>query len=106
MCALTCCASLLAFGWNSTATQQAGEALAEEIRADYAATSGYDGVRVYASYGHGNEAPEQIYGVNYARLQQLKAKWDPDNVFRFFHAITPTASQTSEGSQAVFKSEL
>lgn len=81
--------SLIAFSWNSTATQQAGEALAEEMRSDFAATSGYDGVKVYVSYGHGNEEPEQIWGTNYPRLQQIKAKWDPDNVFRFFHTITP-----------------
>jgi hypothetical protein len=66
--------------------------LAEEIRADYAATSGYPGLRVYVSYGHGNESPEQIWGVNLPRLEKLKGKWDPDNVFRFYHAITPKSA--------------
>jgi len=56
-------------------------------------------MRVYVSYGHGNEAPEQIWGSNYPRLQWLKAKWDPENVFRFFHAITPVAPQTAVKSE-------
>ena len=31
------------------------------------------------------------YGPNYRRLQQIKAKFDPDNVFRVNHNISPVA---------------
>ena len=76
------------FGFNSTETQQAGDAVANEIRSAFAATSGYDGLAVYVSYGHGDESLEQVYGSNLPRLTELKSKWDPDDVFRFFHDLS------------------
>ena len=62
----------------------------QEIRGDYVATSGYDNLSVYVNYGHGDETPEEVFGPALPRLQTLKKQWDPDNVFRFWHAI-PTS---------------
>ena len=49
--------------------------------------------RVYLNY-IGNEGQERVYAAfgasKLARLRELKAKWDPDNVFRHNHNIRPT----------------
>lgn len=34
--------------------------------------------------------PAEVFGPNYPRLQKLKAKYDPNNVFNKLHAITPS----------------
>jgi hypothetical protein len=35
--------------------------------------------------------PEALFGENYARLQELKKKYDPDLVFFKWNPITPAA---------------
>ncbi|KAI0108565.1 Glucooligosaccharide oxidase [Nemania sp. FL0031] len=82
---------LISFGWNSTETESAGETVAQAIRSDYAETGGYDGLAVYVSYAHGDETLEQLFGSNLPKLTQLKQKYDPNNVFAYYHAL-PTSS--------------
>jgi hypothetical protein len=77
----------ISFSWNSTKTEKAGDALALQVRSDLVETSGYDGLAVYVSYAHGDESLEEMWGINVPRLKKLKSKWDPDNVFRFFHSL-------------------
>ncbi|KAI1142783.1 FAD-binding domain-containing protein [Hypoxylon sp. FL0543] len=63
-------------------------ALARELRQDIAATSGYPELTVYVNYAHGDETLEQIYGKSkLPELVRLKKAWDPDNVFRYHHAL-------------------
>ncbi|KAH7302935.1 hypothetical protein B0I35DRAFT_365798 [Stachybotrys elegans] len=64
------------------------------VRAQLAVASDYEeyaGLSVYVNYSQGDESLEQIYGArNLPRLAALKAKYDPDNVFRFNNPI-PTS---------------
>ena len=39
-----------------------------------------------------DEKSRDIFGANYPRLQTLKAKYDPTNVFNKLFAITPAAA--------------
>ncbi len=49
--------------------------------------------RIYLNFpGHGEDGEDltrKAFGPNYARLAQIKAKFDPGNVFRFNQNITP-----------------
>ena len=62
-------------------------------RDSYAAFQPYLGANRYVNYLADDErdAVAAAYGPNYRRLQQIKAKYDPDNVFRINHNITPAA---------------
>ncbi|KAI1098496.1 FAD-binding domain-containing protein [Jackrogersella minutella] len=62
--------------------------LAHELRQEIATTSGYPDLSVYVNYAHGDETLEQIYGKEkLPRLARLKKAWDPDNVFKYHHAL-------------------
>lgn len=39
--------------------------------------------------GESETATREAYGANYPRLQAIKARWDPDNLFRQNHNIKP-----------------
>jgi FAD/FMN-containing dehydrogenase len=60
--------------WNAIQPLAAGGVYVNELGDD----DGADRVRL-------------AYGLNYERLQQIKAKYDPDNVFRLTANITPVA---------------
>jgi FAD/FMN-containing dehydrogenase len=47
------------------------------------------GTRAYANYGLGDERTKDVFGENYERLAQLKAKYDPNLVFNKWFPITP-----------------
>jgi FAD/FMN-containing dehydrogenase len=58
----------------------------------------YDAVRPHTGAGvyvndldrdEGQERVREAYGANYARLVEVKQRWDPDNVFRTNHNIVP-----------------
>ncbi|EIW76337.1 FAD-binding domain-containing protein [Coniophora puteana RWD-64-598 SS2] len=51
---------------------------------------GGEGTEGYSNYGSGNERSQDVFGGNYARLQGLKAKYDPGKVFNKWFPIEPT----------------
>jgi len=38
-----------------------------------------------------SNTPETLFGNNYSKLQEIKKKYDPDNIFSKWFAITPAA---------------
>jgi len=46
---------------------------------------------LYGNYDQYDEKSRDIFGDNYPRLQKLKAKYDPNNVFNKLFAIAPQA---------------
>jgi FAD/FMN-containing dehydrogenase len=61
-------------------------------RALYEAVRPHAGAGVYVNdldRDEGQERVREAYGANYARLAELKRQWDPNNVFRTNHNITP-----------------
>ena len=45
----------------------------------------------FAGHGEDGEAlVKEAYGDTYERLAQIKAKYDPDNIFRFNQNIQPS----------------
>ncbi|EIN04500.1 FAD binding domain protein [Punctularia strigosozonata HHB-11173 SS5] len=51
----------------------------------------FAGARGYSNYGLGDERVRDVFGENYDRLAQLKAKYDPDNVFHKWFPVAPKA---------------
>jgi FAD/FMN-containing dehydrogenase len=45
----------------------------------------------YANYGLGDERVRDVFGENYDRLAQLKASYDPHNVFHKWFPVAPKA---------------
>jgi FAD/FMN-containing dehydrogenase len=61
-------------------------------RALYDAVRPYTGTGVYVNdldRDEGQERVREAYGANYARLAEVKQRWDPDNVFHTNHNIVP-----------------
>ncbi|KAF1847770.1 Glucooligosaccharide oxidase [Cucurbitaria berberidis CBS 394.84] len=49
---------------------------------------------VYGNYDQYEERSKDVFGANHERLQELKAKYDPENLFNKLFAITPKAQGT------------
>ncbi|OPB46331.1 hypothetical protein A0O28_0064520 [Trichoderma guizhouense] len=78
------------FAWmaGDEATAQASNKLGEELRNQFAATSGYSEKAVFVNYARGDESIESIYGKRkLPRLAQLKKKYDPSNLFAYNHPL-------------------
>lgn len=78
-------------GDNNTA--RAADIVGSELRRDLAATSGYPNGSVFLNYARGDEALEQIYGIDkLPRLVTLKRIWDPSNIFGYNNALPTVRS--------------
>ena len=60
---------------------------------------------MYLNYGslEPEEQVRAVYGENYDRLSRLKAKYDPDNMFRLNQNIKPAGSVARETPNASFR---
>lgn len=81
-------------GWLNPADNAANTARVKQIAA---VLKPWSTGRVYLNY-IGNEGQERVdaaFGARkLTRLRELKAKWDPDNVFRHNHNIRPAGTET------------
>lgn len=78
------------FEWTNetSGAPQAVATLGPELRDTLVSTAGYDGLACYANYAHGDESPEALYSQEkLPRLSDLKAQWDPDQVFSYYNAV-------------------
>lgn len=48
---------------------------------------------VYSVYNETDEYARKIFGPNYPRLQEIKAKYDPDMIWNRWFAIRPATPQ-------------
>jgi FAD/FMN-containing dehydrogenase len=77
--------------WHDPAQNEACIAWTRE---SYAAVQPFVGANRYVNYLDGDERTDAIaaaYGPNYQRLQQIKAKYDPTNLFHMNQNIPPRA---------------
>ena len=76
--------------WEDPADDERGKRWARDIRADLQPWASGD---VYLNF-IGDEGQDRVIAgfgrENYARLARIKAKYDPDNVFRLNHNIKPS----------------
>lgn len=80
--------AMFEMSWTSKAGEKAAMALGNELRRDFAKTSGYNANQVYVNYAFGDETLEARYGKDkLPRLAQLKKKWDPSNVFKYSNPL-------------------
>lgn len=72
-------------GWQDPAQDEANIAW---TRSFFAAVSPF-GAGAYVNYLGEDEGDrlDEVYGPNYARLKEIKQKWDPNNLFRQNHNI-------------------
>ena len=78
--------------WQSAADDDRGRGWARRLYRDAAPFSTGGG---YVNFFTADESERvvQAYGVNYARLQEIKQRYDPDNLFRMNMNVSPSAAK-------------
>ena len=69
------------------------------VREAFAALEPYTAPRRYVNYLADDESDQvpDAYGPNYARLAKAKARYDPANLFRLNHNVTPRPAEEQDG---------
>ncbi|KAM0251916.1 hypothetical protein ACHAQJ_007931 [Trichoderma viride] len=78
------------FAWTAgdDVTAQASNQLGEQLRNQFAETSGYTDQTVFLNYARGDETIENIYSERkLPQLAKLKKKYDPSNLFAYYHPL-------------------
>jgi FAD/FMN-containing dehydrogenase len=78
-------------GWADPGSDERNMSWARGL-ADAIAGYGSSGVYVNMLAEDEGDRIREAYGPNFVRLAKLKAKWDPENVFRRNHNILPSSS--------------
>ncbi|GME66069.1 hypothetical protein ABOM_003993 [Neofusicoccum parvum] len=77
--------------WDNAADDAAAAAwsrgIAEKARAEFEQQTGGAPYTEYGNYDHLAADPRQVFGTNFARLCELKTKYDPENVFNKSYAL-------------------
>ncbi|KAK3945061.1 hypothetical protein QBC46DRAFT_336908 [Diplogelasinospora grovesii] len=60
---------------------------ASSARTAFTATSGFEDLELYVTYAHGDEGPQTWYREKLGQLEQLKRKWDPNQLFGFMNPV-------------------
>ncbi|HEV8228415.1 MAG TPA: FAD-binding oxidoreductase [Candidatus Limnocylindria bacterium] len=78
-------------GWDASAPAPLADATRTWLRDLYAKARPLIGRGAYANYADPDldDWPEAYYDANYARLRQVKARYDPDRLFDFPQAVRP-----------------
>ncbi|DAA78316.1 TPA_exp: FAD binding domain protein [Trichophyton benhamiae CBS 112371] len=72
--------------YNDEELDLAAESYGRFTRSLILSTSGLDPPATYVNFAYGDEEPSEVYGHQLPRLQKLKAKHDPNNIFdQSFH---------------------
>ncbi|KAK2855605.1 hypothetical protein FQN49_005029 [Arthroderma sp. PD_2] len=80
----------LVFPWyEDKSLDSAAESYGTHTRSLFLSTSGLDPPATYVNFAYGDEDPSEIYGHNLPRLQKIKAKKDPKNIFNQSFHIEP-----------------
>lgn len=85
---------LILAGWDDPVASDPNVAWARQI---WERTRQLSSTAVYVNYlgTEGNQRIQDAYGVNHARLMEIKRAYDPDNFFRLNQNIAPASSQTN-----------
>ncbi|KAK2816789.1 hypothetical protein FQN49_007983 [Arthroderma sp. PD_2] len=80
----------IAIPWyNDKSLEPKAESLGSRIRDLWRSTDGLNSPSTYINFAHGDEDPSVVYGPHLHRLQRIKAKEDPHNLFRHWYGIKP-----------------
>ncbi|KAI1762583.1 hypothetical protein GGR53DRAFT_415750 [Hypoxylon sp. FL1150] len=72
------------YGYTDRSLDGIVNEFAVNARAEFAANSGFDDIKNYVSYGHGDETAAQLYGEDkLPKLRALRAIWDSKGLFSF-----------------------
>ena len=71
--------------------------IGREFSAEFGPLLAYtDFLHSYINFAHGDEDLDVVYGPSLSRLQALKKKYDPNNVFNHWFPLTPRSQSSIE----------
>jgi FAD/FMN-containing dehydrogenase len=87
------------FAVGMVMTPEMGAAVKAHVEVVHAALASWDAGRDYLNFTERRERGERLFGgMTYRRLQTLKAKFDPDDVFRSNHPVRLPAARVRKAA--------
>ncbi|KAK3674126.1 hypothetical protein LTR78_005973 [Recurvomyces mirabilis] len=75
--------------------ERKGERTGDGVEGGASVRGKKNAVLLYGNYDQYDEKSRDIFGDNYPRLQEIKARYDPDNMFDKLFAIQPSGAGTN-----------